>query len=133
MDPLAEKFYSVSPYAYCNGNPVIFVDPDGQFPETLWDIANVVMDVQSLVSNIREGNKLAAAVDGVGLVLDAAAAVVPFVPGGVGTAIKAVRGADKVVDATKACDKVADVVDLKGAEKPLSKVKEALIEAKSKI
>ena len=29
MDPMAEKYYSVSPYAYCAGNPVNFVDPDG--------------------------------------------------------------------------------------------------------
>ncbi|MCM1503125.1 MAG: RHS repeat-associated core domain-containing protein [Bacteroidales bacterium] len=29
-DPLAEKYYSVSPYAYCSGNPVNFVDPDGE-------------------------------------------------------------------------------------------------------
>ena len=30
MDPLAEKYYSISPYAYCAGNPVMFVDPDGR-------------------------------------------------------------------------------------------------------
>lgn len=29
MDPLAEKDYSISPYAYCAGNPVNLVDPDG--------------------------------------------------------------------------------------------------------
>lgn len=29
MDPLAEKYYSISPYAYCAGNPVNIVDPDG--------------------------------------------------------------------------------------------------------
>ncbi len=26
MDPLAEKYYHLSPYAYCNGNPVRYVD-----------------------------------------------------------------------------------------------------------
>ena len=26
MDPLCEKYYSISPYAYCLGNPVKFVD-----------------------------------------------------------------------------------------------------------
>lgn len=28
-DPLLDKYIYVSPYMYCNGNPVIFVDPDG--------------------------------------------------------------------------------------------------------
>ena len=28
-DPLADKYYSVSPYALCNNNPVNFIDPDG--------------------------------------------------------------------------------------------------------
>lgn len=31
MDPLAEKYYHISPYAYCAGNPVNYVDPDGRF------------------------------------------------------------------------------------------------------
>ena len=30
MDPLCEKYYSISPYAYCAGNPVRFVDPEGK-------------------------------------------------------------------------------------------------------
>jgi len=30
MDPLAEKYYSISPYAYCKGNPVRFIDPNGK-------------------------------------------------------------------------------------------------------
>ena len=29
VDPLCEKYYSVSPYAYCNDNPVRFIDPNG--------------------------------------------------------------------------------------------------------
>ena len=32
IDPLAEKCPNISPYAYCNGNPVNFVDPDGEVP-----------------------------------------------------------------------------------------------------
>ena len=30
MDPDAEKFYNTSPYAYCMGNPVNAIDPDGR-------------------------------------------------------------------------------------------------------
>lgn len=30
MDPLAEKYYSVSPYAWCGNNPVKYIDPDGR-------------------------------------------------------------------------------------------------------
>ena len=30
MDPLAEKYYSLSPYTWCAGNPVRCVDPDGR-------------------------------------------------------------------------------------------------------
>ena len=29
QDPLAEKYYAVSPYAYCSANPVNIVDPNG--------------------------------------------------------------------------------------------------------
>lgn len=36
-DPLAEKYYSTSPYAFCNNNPVNFVDPDGR---STWVVAN---------------------------------------------------------------------------------------------
>ena len=30
IDPLAEKYYHISPYAYCAGNPMNVVDPDGK-------------------------------------------------------------------------------------------------------
>ena len=29
QDPLAEKYYAVSPYAYCLGNPVVNIDAQG--------------------------------------------------------------------------------------------------------
>ncbi len=29
IDPLVEKYYSLSPYLYCNGNPILFIDPNG--------------------------------------------------------------------------------------------------------
>ncbi|MCQ2095039.1 MAG: RHS repeat-associated core domain-containing protein [Bacteroidaceae bacterium] len=30
MDPLCEKYYNISPYSYCEGNPIRYVDPDGR-------------------------------------------------------------------------------------------------------
>ena len=30
QDPLAEKYYAVSPYAYCLGNPIVYLDPNGK-------------------------------------------------------------------------------------------------------
>jgi RHS repeat-associated protein len=32
MDSQCEKYYSISPYAYCAGNPVNLIDPDGRVP-----------------------------------------------------------------------------------------------------
>ena len=46
-DPLAEKYYSTSPYAFCNNNPVNFVDPDGRdgiyinFPDYVISVGNM--------------------------------------------------------------------------------------------
>ena len=33
VDPLADKYPNISPYAYCSWNPVKFVDPDGRYFE----------------------------------------------------------------------------------------------------
>ncbi len=33
VDPLSDKYPSMSPYAYCGNNPVMLVDPDGRYIE----------------------------------------------------------------------------------------------------
>uniref|UniRef100_UPI0025A95195 RHS repeat-associated core domain-containing protein n=1 Tax=Muribaculum intestinale TaxID=1796646 RepID=UPI0025A95195 len=90
-DDLANKYHSISPYAYCLNNPLFNIDPTGQVLETAWDIANVVAGVVSLASNVQQGNIGAAVVDGVGVTLDAASVVIPVVPGGAAAGIKAYR------------------------------------------
>lgn len=94
MDPLCEKFYHLSPYVYCGGNPILCVDSDGKYFETAWDIVNLALGVKSLSDNLRKGNYVDAAVDGVGILFDAAAVAFPGVPGAAGTAIKAKRTAN---------------------------------------
>ncbi len=45
LDPLAEKYYSISPYAYCADNPVKFIDPTGmEFTENAWEQVNRLID-----------------------------------------------------------------------------------------
>ncbi len=70
------------------------------------------MGAKSLVDNVRAGNTRAAIGDGVGIVIDAFAAAVPFVPGGVGAlryGAKLADVADDVVDAARGVGASKDV------------------------
>ena len=53
IDPLAEKYCSLSGYAYCGNNPVIFVDPNGQEIRIRW-----VLSIPFFISCIRQQNPL---------------------------------------------------------------------------
>ena len=41
IDPLAEKYYHINPYAYCAANPVKYLDPDGK---EIWSMTCEVDD-----------------------------------------------------------------------------------------
>ena len=41
-DPLSEKYYGISPYVYCLGNPISVIDPDGMDIWTMDEKGNVV-------------------------------------------------------------------------------------------
>ena len=110
QDPLSEKYYSQSQYNYCGGNPIIRIDVDGAYWETIWDVVSLAAGVKSLINNISQGNIKAAAVDFGGIVIDAAAVLLP-IPGGVGTAISATKAADDVIGAAGALNKIDNAAD----------------------
>ena len=68
-------------YHYAGNNPVKYVDPDGNFFETAWDVFSLVTGVASLVADVKSGNVKGAVMDSLGIIADAAA----------GAAIKAAR------------------------------------------
>lgn len=40
VDPLVDKYLNLSPYAYCNGNPLKYVDPDGRWSVSVHGSSN---------------------------------------------------------------------------------------------
>ena len=121
-DPLCEKYYNISPYAFCNNNPVRFIDPTGEFPiETIWDIGNVLYDVGAAVVNHIKGDHQAAKANWVDLGLDAGAMLIPYVPAGTSKVLKAgVKGGkalDKATDAGKAASMTENAAKGKAFEK----------------
>ena len=122
MDPMAEKYYSMSPYGYAGNNPLKYTDPTGEYIESIWDLASLAMGAKSFIDNVRAGNVGAAIVDGVGILADGVALALPIVPGGAGAAIKGVRAADKVVNAEKVMDKVATARGLENEAKVLKEM-----------
>ncbi len=50
QDPLAEKYCSVSPYAFCNNNPVNIIDPNGM---DIWELDNM----GNVVNRIKDKEK----------------------------------------------------------------------------
>ena len=51
LDPLCEKYYGYSPYSFCAGNPVNFIDPTGMDIAVLLNTENIVGHIALLVQN----------------------------------------------------------------------------------
>ena len=47
IDPRCEKYYHISPYAYCAGNPVKYVDPDGRDAVAVIDEQNKIVRIKA--------------------------------------------------------------------------------------
>jgi RHS repeat-associated protein len=52
MDPLAEKYYDISPYAWCGNNPVRYIDPFGM---DYWSTNNP-MEIQRFMESLQHGS-----------------------------------------------------------------------------
>ena len=70
VDPLCEKYYDVSPYAYCGGNPINAIDPDGR---SIWTkMAKAAIKIGTKVSRngLKELGKAATYADAVSGIID---------------------------------------------------------------
>ena len=91
-------------YAYCDNNPVVRIDSDGKFWDTLFDVVSLVVSVVDVITNPTDPMAWA------GLAADTLSLVVPGLTGG-GSVVRAMTKADDVVDAVKTIDNVDNVVD----------------------
>ena len=120
IDPLCEKYYNVSPYAYCAGDPVNAIDPDGKsfltkvLKATIRISARVasnglrelgkaatyaeaVSDIQENTSTVVDGN--ASTIDRIGAGVSLASELLPVSVGdvkGIGDFVKSVNGNSKL-------------------------------------
>ena len=57
MDPLAEKYYDVSPYVYCGNNPVRRIDPTGMIWEDPKEAEELVKNINRRISQLESKNQ----------------------------------------------------------------------------
>ncbi|RCS49488.1 hypothetical protein DTL42_13265 [Bremerella cremea] len=93
-------------YEYCAGDPVNNVDPSGGWIESAWDLFSLGLGIASYRHNLAEGNWGFAIADAIGITADAAALLLPIVPGGASVAIQGAR----VRQAARFIDRFSDVV-----------------------
>ena len=105
-DPLSEKYYGISPYAFCANNPVNVVDADGEVIGFVMDVISVGCGVYNLAKNLKSGDTQAAWGDAAGIGLDLVCAFIPGVTINAGTAKTFAKSSLEIVD---------EVVDAKGA------------------
>lgn len=99
-------FNGMNLYAYCDNNPVVRVDRNGQFWDYVVDIGFIAWSVADVVNDPGDWKNWVA------LAVDVVFAVVPFVPGGVGQVIKTGNKIDNAMDVANAINKVDNIHDV---------------------
>ncbi len=89
-------------YTYVNNNPVKYRDSTGHVIDTLFDIASVGADIVQFKNDPTRGNLAI-------LAFDVGAMLIPGVPAVAGMVVRGLKTADKVVDATKAGERVLKI------------------------
>ena len=70
VDPLCEKYYDVSPYAYCGGNPINAIDLDGRSVWTKMAKAAIKIGTKVSRNGLKELGKAATYVDAFSGIID---------------------------------------------------------------
>ena len=105
MDPLCEKYYGVSPYVYCENNPIVRIDKDGRFWDTALDLFFVACDlVEAGYQYVTQG-KIDTTTKAA-LTADALAVVLPGVTGAGLTVRGGAKVAKETVNVSKATEKI---------------------------
>ncbi len=93
---------SLNRYAYVYNNPLRYTDSSGHWVETVWDIINIGWDIYEVYRDPRN------AWNWVALAADVGAAIIPFVPGGVGAIVHGGKAAKVAVEAASHLDEAVD-------------------------
>jgi len=111
-DPIIFAGGDTNLYAYVASDPINWIDPSGLVVETAWDAFSLGLGLTNLADSIISGNYGDAALDAMGVALDALALATPFVPGGVGAVIQSARFSDDaaaLVDLAKEAERTGGV------------------------
>ena len=92
-------------FSYCENNPVVRVDHNGQFLDYIIDVGFLVWSISDVISNPGDWKNW------VSLAVDVVFAVLPFVPSGVGQVIKAGNGIDNALNVANAINKIDNIQD----------------------
>jgi RHS repeat-associated protein len=114
LEQILSNPQTLNNYSYTINNPIKYTDPDGEWLDTVVDIAFVAYDIGRIASQyISKGQVDKSEWNALGL--DAGSMLIPGVVG-LGTISRVAKGVDKAVDAGKVMEKVGDGIKLLGTK-----------------